>query len=86
MSLLRDACQWIALRTLRHTLAGGYNQLLLRFALTDAEQALGMEFAPLIRTLGGVVEYAPERITALARRYSGLAWIVGNELDIRTQD
>jgi len=69
-----------------HTLAGGYHQPLPRFALAGAEQALGMAFVPLIRTLGGVVEYPPARITALAQRYPGLAWIVGNEPDIRTQD
>jgi hypothetical protein len=69
-----------------HTLAGGYHEPLPRFALAGAEQALGMEFAPLIRTLGGVVDYPPARITALAQRYPGLAWIVGNEPDIRTQD
>jgi hypothetical protein len=68
-----------------HTMAGGYHER-PRVAPAGGETALGMEYVPLVRTLGGELFQTPELLAELAARYPGQAWMIGNEPDIPAQD
>ncbi len=68
------------------TPAGGYNRPLPHLDLTGDARALGMDFVPMISTRGGTLASTTAVLTALAGRYKGRAWIVGNEPDNAAQD